>query len=77
MSVVIYSTPSCGWCHKAKEYFSEKGVSYIEYNVAEDQAKAEEMINKSNQMGVPVIEIDGKIIVGYDKEAIDAALSIK
>ncbi len=76
MSVIIYSTPTCPWCHKAKEYFKEKNVDYTDYNVAEDQTKAEEMIQKSGQMGVPVIEIDGQIIVGFDKAKINQLLKL-
>jgi glutaredoxin 3 len=75
-TVFIYSTPSCPWCHKAKEFFKEKGVVYTDFNVAEDQTKAQEMIQKSGQMGVPVIDIDGKIIVGFDKPKITQALGV-
>lgn len=73
-SVTVYSTPGCPWCHKTKQYLKERGVAFTDHNVAEDQAKAEEMLNKSNQMGVPVIDIDGTIIVGYDKARLDQLL---
>ncbi|MBI3259240.1 MAG: thioredoxin family protein [Ignavibacteriae bacterium] len=77
MTVKIYTTNHCPYCKMAKDYFKTKGVKYQEINVEEDQAAAEEMIEKSGQMGVPVIDIDGKIIVGFDKKAIEAALSKK
>ncbi len=60
--VVVYTTPTCPWCHRAKEYLSRKGISYIEHNVAQDRDKAKEMIDKSGQMGVPVIIVDGKVV---------------
>jgi len=75
MNVTVYSTPTCPWCKKAKEYLKEKKISFTDVNVAGNQASAQEMIKKSGQMGVPVIEIDGKIIVGFDKEALDNALT--
>jgi len=64
--VEIYSTESCPYCFKAKDYLKEKKVRYIEYNVAEDHKRAKEMMEKSGQMGVPVIDINGKIIVVYN-----------
>lgn len=75
MSVTVYSTPSCPFCHKAKDYLTEKGIAFEDVNVAEDEARAHEMIEKSGQMGVPVLDINGKIIVGYDVPKIDAALA--
>jgi glutaredoxin len=59
----------------AKDYFKQKGVSFTEYNVASDQRKAGEMVRKSGQMGVPVIDINGKIIIGFNKPEIDRALT--
>ena len=75
--VTIYTTPTCPWCQMAKQYFKEHDVKYNEINVAADYAKAREMIEKSGQSGVPVIEIDGKIIVGFDQPALAKALGIK
>ena len=72
--VHIYSTPTCTYCQAAKEYFTEKGVEYSEFDVAADVEKRTEMVEKSGQMGVPVIDIDGTIIVGFDEELIKAAL---
>ncbi len=74
MSVTIYSTPTCPYCLQAKEYFKEKGVKYTEHNVADDQDKTKEMVDKSGQMGVPVLDINGTIIVGFDKAKVDEAL---
>jgi len=73
-NVKVYSTPTCPWCHKAKDYLNSKGVEFDDINVAEDQEAADEMVEKSGQMGVPVLDIGGEIIVGFDKEAIDTAL---
>ena len=61
----------------AKEFFSKNSVAYQEFNVAEDMKAREEMVNKSHQLGVPVIDIDGKIIVGFDREAVAQVLGIK
>jgi len=74
MAIKIYSTPSCGYCSKAKNYFRSNRISFTEYNVASDQRKAEEMVRKSGQMGVPVIDINGRIIVGFNQPEIDRAL---
>lgn len=74
MSVTIYSTPTCPYCKQAKEFFKENSVDFTDHNVAEDSAKAQEMQEKSGQLGVPVIDIGGKILVGFDKGAIEAAL---
>lgn len=72
--IKVYSTDSCPWCVKAKQYLKSKGIDYIEVNVGEDMEGREEMIKLSNQTGVPVININGVIIVGFDKSAIDNAL---
>jgi len=74
MSVTLYSTPSCAYCRMAKDYFRQKGISFSEYNVASDQRKADEMVRKSGQMGVPVIEVNGSIIIGFNKTEIERAL---
>ncbi len=74
--IKIYSTPSCVYCRMAKEYFVKNGVKYEEFNVAADLKAREEMFNKSRQMGVPVIDVDGKIIVGFDQEALEEALKL-
>ena len=74
--VTIYSTPTCHFCHDAKEYFTTNHVPYTEYNVASDLPRRQEMIQKSGQMGVPVIDVDGEIIVGFDQDRIKTLLKI-
>ena len=73
--VKVYSTNTCPWCVKAKNYLTSSGVEFEEFNVQEDMTARDEMINKSKQMGVPVLDIDGTVIVGFDKNAIDTALN--
>lgn len=74
MAVTIYTTPTCGYCNMAKDYFRNNNVQFTEYNVAQDRAKAEEMVRKSGQMGVPVIDVNNEIIVGFNKPAVEQAL---
>ncbi|MFN2311144.1 MAG: glutaredoxin domain-containing protein [Spirochaetia bacterium] len=76
MAVTVYSTPSCGYCRKLKDYFKENRVKFSEYNVADDLRRAEEMVKKSGQMGVPVVDINGTVIVGFNKAQIDKALKL-
>jgi glutaredoxin-like YruB-family protein len=76
MVVVVYSTPSCPYCKMAKDFLLKHNIPFKDINVAVDRIAALEMIRKSGQMGVPVIDIDGKIIVGFDKEEIKKALRI-
>lgn len=71
---IIYTTITCPFCKMAKHYFQEKGIDYEEKDVTYDAALQQEMIKKSGQFAVPVIDIDGKIIVGFQKETIEAAL---
>jgi glutaredoxin 3 len=66
-SVTIYSTPTCGFCYMAKEYFKRNDIKYIEKDVSLDRTAVEEMVNKSGQLGVPVIDIDGEIVVGFNQ----------
>lgn len=75
--VIIYSTPSCVYCKMAKTYFDQKGVKYEDKDVMSDLVAREEMIKKSGQLGVPVLDINGKIIIGFDKSAINEAAGIK
>ena len=75
-TVTIYSTPTCHFCNLAKEFFTANNVSYTEHNVAADMEKRQEMIDKSGQMGVPVILIGDELIVGFDKEKISAAVGV-
>ena len=74
--VTIYSTPTCVFCHAAKELFNENNVKYEEYNVATDLPKRQEMLEKSGQMGVPVITIDKEVIVGFDEPRLRDLLKI-
>lgn len=71
---IIYTTLTCPFCKMAKEYFKQNGIEYEEKDVTNDVALQQEMIQKSGQLAVPVIEIGGKIIVGFQKEAIAKAL---
>lgn len=66
-NVTIYTTPTCHFCQMTKEFFKENNVSYTEHNVASDLEKRQEMIDKSGQMGVPVIFVDDEMVVGFDK----------
>jgi len=75
--VIIYTTPSCVYCKKAKAFFHEHNIAYSEKDVSSDSAAVDEMVQKSGQMGVPVIDIDGAIVIGYDEEALREALQIK
>jgi glutaredoxin-like YruB-family protein len=74
MKVKIYTTPFCPYCQMAKEFLKQRGVEFEEVNVQEDRAAALEMIQKTSQNGVPVIEIDDKIIIGFNQEKIIEAL---
>lgn len=70
----IFSTPTCIWCHRAKEYLALRKVKFEELDVVKDKNAAEEMIKLTGQLGVPVIDINGKIIIGYDRQAMDSEL---
>jgi glutaredoxin 3 len=74
-NVTIYSTPTCPYCHKAKDYLNSKNIKFKDFNVGADREAAKEMVKKSGQMGVPVLDINGKIIIGFDPEEIEKALS--
>ena len=74
--VTVYSTPTCPFCIRAKQYLKDNNIEFVNYDVGSDQVKAQEMMKKSGQMGVPVIDIDGKIIVGFDKEQIKEILGL-
>jgi glutaredoxin 3 len=75
-TVTIYSTPSCHFCHMAKDYFKENNIAYTEYDVASDLEKRKEMVEKSGQMGVPVIIIGEELTVGFDKTKIAKLLGL-
>lgn len=73
--ITIYSTPTCPYCKRAKDYLTQKGIPFTDYNVAEDREKAKEMIQKSKQMGVPVIIVDDEVAVGFNQAKLDSLLS--
>ena len=77
MKIMIYSTPSCTFCVMAKEFFKEKNIPFEEYDVAANLEKRKEMMQKTGQMGVPVIDIDGSVLIGFDKEVVARKLGIK
>ena len=72
--ITMYTTPTCHFCHMAKEFLKEKGIEYTDYNVAEDADKRQEMIERSGQMGVPVIFVGDKMLIGFDKGKLSTAL---
>ena len=74
--VEIYTTPGCAYCKMAKDYFKKNGVSYSEYDVSKDISRRQEMLDKTHQFGVPVIIINGKIILGFDRAKINQLLSL-
>ena len=73
--IKVYTTDSCPWCVKAKNYLKSKNIAFEELNVAEDMDARQEMLQKSRQMGVPVLDINGTVVIGFDKPAIDTALT--
>jgi glutaredoxin-like YruB-family protein len=75
-NVTVFTTPTCSWCTTVKRHLQENGIQYREVNVAADQKAAEEMVRKSGQQGVPQTEINGQIIVGFDKTRINSLLGI-
>jgi len=74
--VTIYSTPTCHYCNMAKDFFKTNKIAYTEFNVATDLEKRKEMVEKSGQMGVPVIDVGGQIMVGFDQATLSKALGI-
>ena len=75
-TVTIYSTPTCHFCQMTKDFLKEKGIGYTEYNVASDLEKRQEMIQKSGQMGVPVIFVGSELIIGFDQERLASTLGL-
>ena len=74
--VKVYSTPTCPYCKMTKKFLEDNSIKYQDLNVAEDKAAREEMINKSGQMGVPVIDIDGELILGFDQAQLKEKLGL-
>lgn len=77
MKVVVYSTPTCPWCDRLKSWLRENKIPFKDIDVSENEKAAQEMIKKSGQMGVPVTDIDGKIVVGFDVNTLKKLLKIK
>ena len=75
-TVTIYSTPSCHFCHAAKEYFAANNVAFSEFDVAADIEKRKEMVEMTGQMGVPVIRIDNDVVVGFDEAKVKELLGV-
>lgn len=76
MDIKVYSTPSCIYCVKVKDYFKKLNIKFTDYDVSKNQKHAQEMVRKSGQMGVPVISMGNQIIVGFDKAKIDKILNL-
>jgi glutaredoxin 3 len=76
-NVTIYTTPACGWCRAAKDFFAQHNIQYREKDVATDEEARHEMLHRSQQMGVPVIDIDGEIVVGFDQPKLEELLEIQ
>jgi glutaredoxin-like YruB-family protein len=74
--VIIFTTPSCSFCRSAKKYLRQKGVRFKDVDVSRDSAAARDMVKRSGQQGVPVLDIGGKIVVGFDRPKIDKLLGI-
>jgi glutaredoxin 3 len=72
--IKVYSTMTCPWCMRAKQYLKQKKIEFEDIDVGMNENAAQEMVKKSGQMGVPVLEINGKIIVGFNQEEIDKAI---
>ena len=77
MKVTVYSTPVCPYCHALKEFLKDKNIQFEDVDVSLNEKYAEELVKKSGQMGVPVVDIDGEIVVGFDREKIVKLLNIK
>ncbi len=74
--VLVFTTPTCPWCSRAKTYLRGRGVAFREVDVSRDPAAARELVRRTGQMGVPVVEIDGRPIVGFDQPKIDRLLGL-
>jgi glutaredoxin 3 len=75
MAIKVYSTPTCPWCIKAKDYLTSKNIAFEDIDVSKDRHGAMEMIQKSGQRGVPVLDIDGQIVIGFDQKKIDGLIN--
>ena len=75
MAIVVYTTPTCGFCHQLKNYFRQRGIPFVEHDVSQDPYRAQEMVRVSGQQGVPVSVVDGQVIVGADISRINQLLA--
>jgi glutaredoxin-like YruB-family protein len=75
--VIVYSTPTCSWCNTLKSYLRKNGIRFVDIDVSRDQRAAEELVRRTGQQGVPQTDIDGQIVVGFDKAKIDLLLGLK
>jgi glutaredoxin 3 len=75
-NVKVYSTPTCPWCIRVKQFLKDNNIPFEDIDVSSNQLVAQEMVQRSGQMGVPVLDINGQIIVGFDKERINSALGL-
>lgn len=76
MQVIIYTTPTCQYCGVAKKFLAERGIGFTEYDISRDQKKMAEIVNRTGRASVPVIEIDGDVIVGFDKNRLAKKLGL-
>ena len=76
-AVIVFSTPTCGYCNMAKQYFRQHNVRFRDVDVSKDAAAARDIVRRTGQMGVPVIDIGGKLIVGFDRPKINKLLGLK
>ena len=75
--ITIYSTPTCHFCAEAKKFLKDRNIAFTEHNVAADMEKRKEMIDKSGQLGVPVIDVDGQVMVGFEEASLKSLIGIK
>jgi glutaredoxin 3 len=73
--IKVYSTPTCPWCTMAKKYLDSKNMEFVDVDVSSDRTAAAEMVSKSGQRGVPVIDINGSVVIGFDKDKIDSLIN--
>ena len=76
-AITVYTTPTCGFCHMAKQYLDSKSIEFDTKDITTDETAYQEILDKSDQLGVPVLDVDGTIIVGFDRTKIDAVLRDK
>ena len=77
MNVIIYSTPTCIYCKMTKEFLTEHKIPFVDYDLSQDIEKRDEVVKKTGQMAVPVIDVDGEIVVGFDRAKLSALLGLK